>query len=389
MFDRFVWWNANQPAAPDIPANLIAQLTRLHPQTLLAGLERFYSTRPAVPNVPDYRFPIPPVMPEAPVLGAGIANAVGQTWDHAIYGFMVENTRIFEIFDRVVREYEAGERFETPDPDTALWLRSTEMMFYRDLPSGFIGALTSGLRPDMRAIRRNMYYRLLGLDLNHGLNGKGAYSYEKPQAANRDFVVAFESLLREVWRGAMNAQNQIGPNETDNAAIAEHAQNVREMLRVRRLNGNLRLEEFWAVVTMSWFHLAVRANTPIVVALKAEAESPGARLRKLGERVGIQAHAHADAFFEMAYPLSQILTFIETNPIAVNPAAVAGYYLGGGAWTAVADDMRTIITQWSIATSRDLKAQRVAQIPVSPPPPPGRTIQGRNEIQAGMIAPPR
>src|SRR5829696_7434530 len=115
--------------------------------------------------------PNPTPVIDAPLLNAGILGSLGQTWDHAIYAFMIENTRIFEIFDRVLREYEAGERFETPDLDTALWLRSTEALFCRELPPGFVGSLTSTLRPDTRATRRNTYYRLLGLDLNHGLNG--------------------------------------------------------------------------------------------------------------------------------------------------------------------------------------------------------------------------
>ena len=182
-------------------------------------------------------------------------------WDHLIYAYMIENTRIFEIFDRVLREYEAGERFETPDPDTALWLRSTEALFYRDLGSGSIGSITSSLRGDVRATFRNAHYRLLGLDLNHGLDGNRPYQYNKAIAANRDFVQTFEAFAREVWRGAINASNFSGTNETDDATIADHARRLRDMLNVRRQNGNLLREEFWAVVSMAWFHLAV-ARTP-------------------------------------------------------------------------------------------------------------------------------
>lgn len=299
---------------------------------------------------------------------------------------MIENTRIFEIFDRVLREYEGGERFETPEPDAALWLCSTESLFYRDLGSGFIGAMTSLLRPDLRAIRRNTYYRLLGLDLNHGLDGNRPYAFEKPQAANRDFVPTFEAFLREVWRGAMNAVNFIGPNETDNATIADHARRVREMLVVRRLNGNLRREEFWAVVTMSWFHLAVAQDTPIVRSLKAEAESPADRLRKLGERVGVPAHGRADAYFNMAFELSELLTFIETNPNAVQPAFASGYYLPTGPFPLIAANMKTVITQWSIATGRDMKAQRVTVTPSQAPlaiAGPSH-MQGRAERQSAL-----
>ena len=184
-------------------------------------------------------------------LGLGLATSLPAIRDHGIYGSRIENTRAFEIFDRVEREYEAGERFETPDPKTALWLRTTEALFYRDLPSGFIGAMTSWPRPDSRATRRNTYYRLLGLDLNHGLDGNKAYQFDEPTSANRDFVATFESLLREVWRGVMDAINNSGPNETGDSAIADHVRRLREMLLVRRNNGNLLREELWAVVTMS------------------------------------------------------------------------------------------------------------------------------------------
>ncbi len=270
---------------------------------------------------------------------------------------MIENTRIFEIFDRVVRDFEGGERYETPDPDTALWLRSTEALFYRDLPSGFIGAMTSWLRPDSRSTRRNTYYRLLGLDLNHGLDGNQPYQFDKPIAANRDFVGTFESFLREVWRGMMNAKNGIGPNETDDSAIADHVRRLREMLLVRRNNGNLLREELWAVVTMSWFHLAVAEDTPVVKALKAEAESPGDRLRKIGERVGVPVHGRADDYFSMAFQLSQVLSYLEREPLTATPSAAEGFCkLPPAGYPNLPADMRTIITHWSAATGRSMKA---------------------------------
>ena len=135
---------------------------------------------------PSDGVPVLPANYGAPQLETGITNAPANSrWDHLIYAYMIENTRIFEIFDRVVREFEAGERFETPEPDAALWLRTTEALFYRDLGSGFAGSLTSWIRPDLRATRRNTYYRLLGLHLNHGIDGNRPYTFDKPTAANR------------------------------------------------------------------------------------------------------------------------------------------------------------------------------------------------------------
>lgn len=361
MFFQFAAWHSN--VAP--PANLAAIETfyRLHPNVLLSALEYFYATRTFMPSdYPDYRDPMAQA-PSSKSLKDNIDLYPKARWDHVIYGYMIENTRIFEIFDRVLREFEAGERFETPDIDTALWLRTTEALFYRDLPGGSVGSLTSSLRPDARATRRNTYYRLLGLDLNHGLDGNRPYQFDKPIASNRDFVGTFESFLREVWRGAMNASNGIGPNETDEAAIADHVRRLREMLLVRRNNGNLLREEFWAVVTMAWFHLAISEDTPIVRALKAEAESPADRLRKIGERIGIQAHARADNYFSMAFQLSQVLRFIELDPGAALPGTASAYYKSDPAYPGLSLNMRTIITHWSAATGREMKTRPISLSP--------------------------
>jgi len=368
MFFRFAAWHAGAAPPPALPA--IVNFFRLHPNVLLAAIERFYATRNFIGN-PDYSDPIAAAnaLPAAFAnLEAGIVGDRTQRWDHIIYAYMIENTRAFEIFDRVLREYEAGERFETPDEETALWLRATEALFYRDLFGGSIASLTSWLRPDLRATRRNTYYRLLGVDLNHGLDGNRSYQFDKPAASNRDFVATFEAFLYEVWRGVLNASNGIGPNETDNAAIANHVRRLRDMLLVRRLHGNLLREEFWATVTMSWLHLTLFENTPVVVALKADAESLGERLRKIGTRVGIPSHSRADNYFTMAFEISGLLSYLEANANTENPTFAPGFYIagGGGAPPNLAADIRTIITHWSGATGRDIKALRVSSATSTP-----------------------
>lgn len=371
MFFEFANWHAGLP--PGVPSLAsIEALTRLHPQVLFQALEHYYSTRAVPVGSPNYSVPVA-LMPAAygsSNLETQISGApTSQRWHHLIYAYMIENTRIFEIFDRVIREYENGERFETPDPDTALWLRLTEALFYRDHGGGFIGSVTSWLRPDPRAIRRNTYFRLLGMDLNHGADGNRPYLFDKPASSNRDFVPVFEAFAREVWRGMINASNTSGARETDDAAIANHARRLQEMLNLRRNNGNLTREEFWSVATLSWFHLAVAADTPIVRALKAEAESPRDRLRKIGERVGVPAHNHADAYFNMAEPLSLVLTLIETSPLAIQPTFAPGYYTTGGPNPDLVEAMRTIINYWSTAAGRDLKAIRMTPVGTAISPP--------------------
>src|SRR5215475_11191035 len=55
-------------------------------------------------------------------LGAGAAN-VG--WQHLIYAYMIENTRIYEIFRRVLHEFLHGEKLGSPTAASQIWLRNT------------------------------------------------------------------------------------------------------------------------------------------------------------------------------------------------------------------------------------------------------------------------
>src|SRR5215510_7751001 len=108
MFFTFTAWNAGQ-VPPFLPLQLgwIEGLFRLHPQVLLTAIERFYSTRAPLQGTPNYADPAPPAIQGAPLLANGIAGASpNQRWEHLIYAYIVENTRIFEVFDRVMREYE-------------------------------------------------------------------------------------------------------------------------------------------------------------------------------------------------------------------------------------------------------------------------------------------
>jgi hypothetical protein len=114
---------------------------------------------------------------------------------------------------------------------------------------------------------------------------------------------------------------------------------------------------------MSWFHLTLEFNSPIVVALRSEAASPEERLFKIAERVKLPAHGRSRSFFELADPISRVLTLIETGTVN-NPAAAPAFYkpAAAGANT-IPDDMRHIITRWSIVTGRDMKTRVTAVTP--------------------------
>src|SRR4029434_6575960 len=92
----------------------------------------------------------------------------GTRWDHLIYAYMISNTRIRPIFRRVVHELVHGEKFGPPSEFTPLLLRNTEELFFRDPPPFSITTLTSEIRRDIETMERQAYYRMFGMDLNHG-----------------------------------------------------------------------------------------------------------------------------------------------------------------------------------------------------------------------------
>jgi hypothetical protein len=278
-------------------------------------------------------------------------------WDHLIYAYMIENTRIFEIVQRVLREYRYGEALGVARlPSTYQWIDSTEELFYKDASPFQRRSQVSRIRPDIRANRRNAYFRMFGMDLNHGGDG-GPYPYEKAAAANRGFVSTFEEFLRQVWVGIENRDNTSGARPTDDDAIADYATQLQDMLNTRRgpARAALAREEFDYVSTMSWLHLTVLFNTPVLDDLQIAAESPEERLHSMGERVGIPAHAQSHSYFILAPALSTLLLQIEAGLYNTTADAPALYEA-----VAPRELMMTIVTHWSRVTGRDLKAPPVA-----------------------------
>jgi hypothetical protein len=299
--------------------------------------------------------------------GFRVSNFWSPVWDHLIYAYMIENTRVYEIMGRVISEYTQGERLGILRDDASYqWLRTTEELFYKDASPVQPFNLVSRIRQDIAATRRNAYYRMFGMDLNHGTDDSRSHPYEKPAAANRDFVPTFEAFLREVWRGIVNARNTTGPNTTDDAAIANLAGRLSDMLKDRRENGNLSREEFFFVATMSWFHLTVEFNSPIVKDLKADGSNPAERLRAIGERVGIPAQGRAYDLFSLADPISRILIAIESgslSQLANVPLLYRQRDTPPVPPTPLREDITTIITNWSSATGRNIKAEPVTASP--------------------------
>jgi len=304
--------------------------------------------RGMVLDVPVMGFPGPaPVPPGGPPIALPL--------HHIAYAYMVENSRLLDVMRRVMWEYRHGERLPTPNPQTQRWLNTTEQLFFSHPLPYSIRSMTSSLRPDPDAVRRNAYYRLLGMDLNHGTDDGRPYPFVKAEAANREFAMVWEALLVEVWKAHANVFNFAGENTTDDNAIFQLTRRLAEMLNARRLTANLAREEYDCVAIASWFLLVVSYNTQVVVSLDAQSVGIADRLRKIGERVGLAPHARSDAYFQLAMPMSVVLRVIEAGAIANAPAA-AILYAG-----VLMPQMPPIITHWSIATGPSLKDSTTRQ----------------------------
>jgi hypothetical protein len=367
-------------------------LSELHPSILEALLERSWNFQinvQGVPRVilghPDRRSEVPGrpnellnlVLNFAPArslaAGSGTINvpALDQfirvpppriRWHHLIYAYMIENTRVMEVFRRVVDGFLHGERMSTLSPQSQRWLWTTEELFFRDAPSFSVGTQTSYVRQSMSATRANAYQRHFGMTLNAAEGNKPAFVVA--EHANADFVQVFDELLHEIWQGRSNFANAVGARPTDDAKLAELATRLSDMLRSRRVNGTLSREEFMAVATMSWFHATLEtANHPIIEDLRAQASSPEERLFKIAQRVGYPAHGLSKSYFEIAEPLSRLLIAVEQETYN-DPLAVPALYTpsppappGGPA-----ADTDVILTHWSIIRGRDAKARKVAAV---------------------------
>jgi hypothetical protein len=267
---------------------------------------------------------------------------------------------VYEIFRRVLHEYRHGEKLGAPlDVPTQNWLRNTEELFFSDPPPFAITNVSSHIRSDLRASRRNAYQRMFGMDLNHGADDGKPYPYIKAETANSEFVGTLEELLREVWVGITYVTASSSSNPTDDSKIAELVGKLHNMLLSRRLGGNLSREEFAFVSMMSWFHLTLEVpGSPIVNSLRANAVGPENILFKIAGFVGLPAHGLAKSFFDIADPISRLLIHIEEGDYSNASAARALY--DSSIPDSAEPDLRTIITHWTAITGRDVKARKVS-----------------------------
>lgn len=294
---------------------------------------------------------------------------------HLMYAYLVENTRILQIFERVIERYMNDEQLGiAQQAEVVQWVINTERLFFKEANTRSYN-IRSLIRPSYDANRRNAYYRMFGIDLAFGdANGSqgGAVPYYKATTANQQFIPLFERYLSEIWQGYINARNTSGPNTADVNNVVELAIQLQELLAARRggrpggtagvyATRNLSYEEFSSVILLSWFAFIVSDNTPVVQFLNCQSSTIGERLIKIGNKVGIPAHTKSQALFEMAGAAANILTLLEAGGYLDNNLNMQTMLssLNPGTPISVDSDLMnaflTVINNWEKATGHKIK----------------------------------
>ena len=293
---------------------------------------------------------------------------------HLLYAYLLENTRILQIFERLIDKYLMDEEFGIANNNQVVsWIHNAERLFFKG-DSQLSGNVRSLIRPNVDGTRRNAYWRMFGMDLAFGdINSvSNSVPYHKARTSNQQFIPLFEKFLAEIWQGYINARNSSGENRSDVNVIVDLAVELRELLIARRgdiatntyANLNLSREEFASVLITSWFTFIISDNTPVVDFLNCQSSTIGERLMKIGAKVGIPAHSKCQSLFEMAGAASTIMTSLEMGgflddavqiqtmlsslnpPPAIPPAAVFINFM---------TDFLTVINNWEKATGHKIK----------------------------------
>jgi hypothetical protein len=318
-------------------------------------------------------------------------------WHHLVYAYLLESTGIVEIFAEVVRRLVVGETLGAISPDSFSWLRATEQMFFGDPPQFSVAAVLSEVRPHQRTNRRNAYWRMFGMDLAHpvpphwpGATGPLVDWKTQTGPVNDDFRQKWNELLRQVWLGVENRRNGSGPNPADPGHIALLCRAIRDMFADRQRGGALAREGFAYVCMLSWFHLTVDSNTPIVSDLKADASHPANRLITIAKTVGMMPAARSRELFDLAEPMSSILRGIELGLFDTADGAEELFADG----SPVAADMINIVNNWQSATGERVKERPTGTVaggaqPLRVPVPgvPGARAGSAATVPAGGVVP--
>lgn len=305
---------------------------------------------------------------------------------HLIYAYFLENTRIYQIVEKLIFMFRNDEELGVAIANNQIhkqafnWITNTENIYFKTLPNTSYLNYSGNLRPNPEASRRNAYFRLLGMDLAFGMPTNptsNEFVYHKPKFANREFILLFEQFLSEVWQAYINASNSSGANTTDYERIKNIVTKIRLMLMARRGGSgfinladyrymNLSKEEFNSVILMYWLLYVFLTNSPLIVMLGCQANSPSERLEILGQKVGLPAHKKSMALMELAGPSAAVLRAIEfgtfelTSPDlwiqkAIESRSAFGSPVASDAQKQALTDLLNIINNWENATGHRIK----------------------------------
>ncbi len=310
--------------------------------------------------------------PNAPN-GLPLVTFANSSTYHLIYAYLLENTRILQIFERLIEKYFIDEELGIASNSQVVnWIENTERLFFKnDNQSSF--NIRSLIRPSSDSTRRNAYWRMFGMDLAFGdIDSKNnSIPFYKSKSSNQQFIPLFEKYLAEIWQGYINARNSSGENKADVNVIKDLATQLRELLIARRgdaaatySNQNLSREEFSSVLITSWFTFIISDNTPVVDFLNCQSSTIGERLLKIGTKVGVPAHTKCQSLFEMAGAASNILISLEAGGFLDNETIIQTMLSSLNPPPAIPPDQvfinfmtefLTVINNWEKATGHRIK----------------------------------
>jgi hypothetical protein len=297
-------------------------------------------------------------------------------WDHLIYAYIIESTQIYRVFHKLIQNYARGEFEISLDAPTQQWLHNTEVLWFADPPVYSTFNMVSRLRPDMGGTRRSAYYQMFGFNLpgDTAPDGK-AYPFHQPKSSNSNFRRNFERFCEEIWIGIVNDKVTIGPVPIDDESIQFNASEMQKNFLSQRNNGDITKQEFFYVAMLSWFHLTLEFNSPIVKAFGVNEQSPAQRLFALANIVGVPANGLSENMFRLADPMSLVLTLVETGLFNDNAKILYRELVEVGTGSPppternpLVEIMRRIIFNYSQVSGRDLKVregQNIASYPVA------------------------
>lgn len=279
-------------------------------------------------------------------IGAALAAPGARAWEHLASSYVLENTRAVQIMGRVVHGLRTGSMAGASSADTRRWLDVTEVLLFGNDGRASSWFAAPSVRASAEAVRRNAYWRLLGLDLAFGTEDNRPSDFPKPDQANTGFILAFEQMLVACWRALSDPR---GRGHATRDAVLHSVQGLHALMSSRREREGLDRVELTAAVALGWIRLTLEDDTPVVRDLGAQGSTAAERLGRMGERVGLPAHHQSASLFALGDDISDVLRAVESE--SAHAGLVAGLHRSGPE----AKRVRRVITEWSAATGKDLR----------------------------------